>query len=209
MRWDEQVDLFRETASSVVPLVVAIDDPVAPGLGEWTVIELAAHTMRALLTLERYVAGAPVDAPALDDAAAYVAAYLAARSDDAGFDAAVAARGRDSVAAFGDDAGAAFAAATDRVGDLLDGVDGSLVVATPIGSIRLTDYLRTRVMELVMHGMDLAAALAVEWHPPRPALTDTLRLLVEVAVRTERGEDLARLLGGRDGNPARVLPVIR
>ncbi len=127
----------------------------------------------------------------------------------AGFDAAVAARGRESVAALGDDAGAAFAAAADRVGDLLDGVDGSLVVATPIGSIRLADYLRTRVMELVMHGLDLATAIGVEWHPPRPALTDTLRLLAEAAVRVGRGEDLARLLGGRLEDPAEVLPVIR
>jgi uncharacterized protein (TIGR03083 family) len=203
--WAGQVALFRETASRVATLVAGIDHPGQPGLGEWTVIELAAHTMRALLTVEQYVAAAPADGPELYDASAYLAGYLGARSDDAGFDAAVAARGRDSVAALGDDAGAAFAATVERVGELLGTVDGTMVVATPIGSIRLTDYLRTRSMELVMHGLDLATALGVEWHPPRPALTDTLRLLAEAAVLAGRGEDLARLLG----DPAGVLPVIR
>ena len=157
-----------------------------PGLGEWTVIELAAHTMRALTTVEQYVAAGPSGPPQLEDAAAYVAAYLDARRRQPELDAQVAARGRQSVGALGDDPGGEFSATVARVAALLATTDGETTVSTPWGAIRLVDYLRTRVMELVMHGMDLAAALSVDWRPPPEALTDTLHLLSEVAVRTGR-----------------------
>ena len=59
-----------------------------------------------------------------------------------------------------------------------------------------------------MHGMDLAAAVSVDWRPPPEALTDTLHSSSEVAVRTGVGADLARMLGGR-ATAADVLPIIR
>ncbi len=164
--------------------------------------------MRALTTVEQYVAAGPSGPPQLEDAAAYVAAYLDARRRQPELDAQVAARGRQSVGALGDDPGGQFSATVARVAALLATTDGKTTVSTPWGAIRLVDYLRTRVMELVMHGMDLAAAVSVDWRPPPEALTDTLHLLSEVAVRTGVGADLARMLGGR-ATAADVLPIIR
>jgi uncharacterized protein (TIGR03083 family) len=207
--WTTLVDAYRDAAEGVAGLVAAVGDPDGPGLGEWTALELAAHTMRALTTVEQYLdAGEAAGPPDLDDAAAYVASYLEARRRDPGTDAAVAARGREAAPALGDDPGRVFASTTRRVTDLVAAAPPGTVVATPFGSIRLADYLRTRLMELVIHGLDLASAVGVEWHPPTDALGDTLGLLTEVAVRTGRGEDLACLLGGRAA-PADVLPVIR
>jgi hypothetical protein len=205
--WDEVLAGYRAVAEEVAGLVATIDDPEAPGLGEWTVVELAAHTMRALTTVEQYLAAGPAGPPQLEDAAAYVTAYLDARRSDPDLDAQVAARGRDSVLALGDEPGAEFSATAARVTALLASLDGKATVATPWGAIELTDYLRSRVMELVIHGMDLAAALSVDWSPPPAALTDSLHLLAEVAVRTGAGADLARMLGGRPASD--VLPIIR
>jgi hypothetical protein len=205
--WDDVLAGYRVVAEGVAGLVATIADPAAPGLGEWTVVELAGHTMRALTTVEQYLAAGPAGPPQLEDAAAYVTAYLDARRSDPELDAQVAARGRQSVGTLGDDPGAEFSATAARVLALLASVDGKVTVATPWGAIELTDYLRTRVMELVMHGMDLAAALSVEWNPPPAALTDTLHLLADVAVRTGAGPDLARMLGGRPASD--VLPIIR
>lgn len=207
--WADQVAAYAEAAQAVTALVAAIDDPAAPGLGEWTVVELAGHTLRALTTVERYLEAAPVDGPDLADAAAYVTRYLGAHDDDpSGTDAAVAGRGREEAAALGDDTAAVFVAAVARVVARLDTVDPETVIPTAWESIRIDDYLRTRVMELVLHGLDLAAALDVDWDPPAAALADTLLLLTEVAVRRGHGTDLARLLAGRPATAA-VLPVIR
>ncbi len=206
--WAEATGAYRAVAEGVAGLVAAIDDPSAPGVGEWTVIELAAHTMRALTTVEQYLATGSAASPELDGAAAYVAAYLDARRADPGVDATVAARGRQSVGALGDEPGTEFAATAARVVAKLAEADGDTTVTTPWGTIRLVDYVRTRVMELVIHGMDLAAALDTDWRPPPEALIDTLYLLAEVAVRTGRGENLARVLGGRASN-TEVLPIIR
>ncbi len=206
--WAAQVATYVTTAHGVATVVDSIEDPDVPGLGEWTVIELAAHTMRALTTVEQYVAAGAAGPPQLEDAAAYVAAYLDARRRHPELDAQVAARGRRSAGALGDDPGVEFSATVARVAALLATTDGETTVSTPWGAIRLVDYLRTRVMELVMHGMDLAAALSVDWRPPPEALTDTLHLLSDVAVRTGAGPDLARMLGGRV-TAADVLPIIR
>ncbi|MBA2337644.1 MAG: maleylpyruvate isomerase N-terminal domain-containing protein, partial [Acidimicrobiia bacterium] len=159
--------------------------------------------------VERYLEAAPVDGPHLEDAAAYVTRYLGARDDDpGGIDAAVAARGREESAALGEDPAALFAATFARVVARLYTVDPDTVIPTAWASIRIDDYLRTRVMELVLHGLDLAAALDVDWDPPAAALADTLLLLTEVAMRRGHGADLARLLAGRPATAA-VLPVIR
>jgi len=206
--WVEQLTVYRAVARAVADLVAAIDDPGAPGLGEWTVVELAGHTMRALTTVERYLAAAPVPGPELEDAAAYVARYLEERRKDPAMDVSVAARGREEAAQLGDDPATVFGAAVTRVAGLVEAAKPDLVIPTAFASIRLGDYLRTRVMELVLHGLDLAAAIGVSWRPPPEALLDTLGLLSEVAVRTGRGEDLARLLGGR-ASPHDVLPIIR
>jgi hypothetical protein len=49
--------------------------------------------------------------------------------------------------------------------------------------MRLIDYLPTRVFELVVHTLDLAAALSLEVSVPESASSITLHLLADLAAR--------------------------
>jgi hypothetical protein len=56
-------------------------------------------------------------------------------------------------------------------------------VRTPLGGMRLIDYLPTRVFELVVHTLDLAAALSCEITVPENATSVTLHLLADLAAQ--------------------------
>ncbi len=210
MSWNEQVASFTKTAHAVGLIAATIDDPTKPGLGEWDVHALAAHTLRALVTLETYLAEpAPADEPALADASAYFTSYLAVRSaDPQRVDAAVAERGRTTAAATPmSDLASQFDVLAAAVQPLLLAAGPDRHVATPWGPMRLGDYLRTRSFELVVHGLDLAAATGTPAAIPEAALADTLRLLCEVSQRQGIAPDLIRALTGR--TVPDVLPLLR
>src|SRR3954452_18875126 len=113
-----------------------------PGLGEWDVRALVGHTSRALLTVEAYLK-VPAERADVGSTADY---YLATRAIAAGPD--VAQRGRDAGAALGDDPAAAVTEIAARVPRLLDATDGTELVTTVAGGVRLADYLPTRTFEL-------------------------------------------------------------
>jgi hypothetical protein len=210
MSWNEQVERFTETAHAVGLIAATVDDPTKPGLGEWDVHALAAHTLRALVTLETYlVEPAPADEPALADASAYFTSYLAVRSvDPQRVDAAVAERGRTTAAATPmSDLASHFDVLAATVEPLLIDAGPDRHVATPWGPMRLGDYLRTRSFELVVHGLDLAAATSAPAAIPEAALADTLQLLCEVSQRQGIAADLIRVLTGRSG--PNVLPILQ
>jgi len=81
--------------------------------------------------------------------------------------AAVAQRGRDAGAALGADAAEAVAGIADRVLARVSAAEEDSLVATPVGGMRLIDYLLTRTFELTVHTCDLAAALGQGWRCPR------------------------------------------
>ena len=210
MSWAQQVDTFAETARAVGAIVVAIDDPSLPGLGAWDLHALAAHTLRAVTTLESYLSEPePTGEPPLADASAYFSAYLDLRSaDPVRVDAAVAERGRTGAAA-----STLPAIATDftelsaaLVPQLMSGGPDRLI-ASPWGAIRVGDYLRTRSFELVAHGLDLIAATGSDQRLPESALRDALSLLAEIANRRGLTPDLIRVLTGRDADG--VLPLVQ
>ena len=75
------------------------------------------------------------------------------------------------------------------------GADPDRLVATnrlPDAGARLADYLATRVVELVVHGDDLAVSVGVVWNPPAAAAYVACRLLLDLA----RGR-----VGDLDGDP--------
>ncbi len=186
-------DPFQEAAEAAVLLVEQVTDFDRAAIGSWSIGGLVGHMTRALLTPAAYMAEPAPGAVDLQDAAAYIAAYLQRRHQDPGLDAAVAARG---TAAAATDAGAIKRAHADLL-VALDAVPAGRIVATPFGSIRLEDYLRTRTMELVVHSLDLANAIDVEWEPPASALRDVLSLLGEIAMATGRGSQVVLALSGR------------
>lgn len=176
---------FASVAQQVGP-----DRWADPGLGQWCIRDLVGHTSRSLLTIESYLApGQTVADPDLPDTVAYYVAIRPALIDDAY----VAERGRQAGAALGDDPVATIDDLADRVLRLVAASPDDAVITTPWGSIRLIDYLQTRTFELVVHTLDLVAALGLD----APAglsvpMTSCLRLAADLA--DQRGDGAALLL---------------
>ena len=185
-------DHFAEAAAAYADLVAAItpEQWTAPGLGEWDLRALVGHTSRSLITVETYL-GQPATTEDLTSPAEYLAGI--AKVDHAS----VADRGRAAGAALGDDPGAAVRSLLDRVLPLVAGDDDPLIT-TVAGGMRLRQYLPTRTLELVVHGLDIARAAAL----PSPdystgLLTEVLQLAVAAAALGGRGPELLLALTGR------------
>src|SRR4051812_40396246 len=127
---------FGEAAGWFVGVVGQVGDRwERPGLGEGGGRALVGHTSRALLTV-----GACLKVPPRHAAlGSTVDHYLATRATASGAD--VAQRGRDAGAALGDDPVGAVAEIAARVPPLLDAADGTELVTTIAGGMRLADYL--------------------------------------------------------------------
>jgi uncharacterized protein (TIGR03083 family) len=172
---------YREAAEAYVAVVdgIAPDQWSRPTIGDWTVRELVAHTARALLTVETYLAQ-PAARADLDTSAAYFAAGLAPE----GIHADVARRARDQADALGPDVRTEVTEVAQRVLALVDRTPDDAVVGTFVGGMRLIDYLPSRVVELVVHTLDLTDALGGPPVLPSSAASVALATLAEVgAVR--------------------------
>lgn len=148
---------------------------------EWRVIDLIGHGNRAnLLAVEYYER--PVEKVPPD--------YASPEN--------IAKRGREAVAALGDDPPAAVRAAADHAIAVLRRAPDDAVAATPFGVIPMTNYLRSRIAELLLHGLDLGTSV----EPPREALAACAQALVERAVQKGDGLDVVRALSGRAALPS-------
>lgn len=195
--WSTSRQLFRDAADWFVAATAQVGDCWAePGLGEWDLRALVGHTSRSLLTVEAYL-GVPAAAVDLDSPTAY---YLATRSIAGGPE--VAQRGRSAGEALGADPAAAVAAIAMRVLALLDERDGTELVTTVAGGMRLTAYLPTRTFELVVHTLDLLAALDIEAYPPQGAASQSLRLVADLAVAGGQAGPLLLAATGRTCLPS-------
>jgi uncharacterized protein (TIGR03083 family) len=193
--------LFVDTSFSV-----PADHWDRPALGEWSIRDLVGHTSRALLNVETYLArsGAGID---IHDAVEY---FLGALGDSAD-DAAVAERGRLAGAALGDEPADAIRVMAARVVPAVEQAPDDAVVGTPWGGMRLIDYLPTRVFELSIHTLDLAAALDIACHLPSSASMVTWELIAQLARRGGSENDVLRATTGRSalGRTYSVLALTR
>jgi Mycothiol maleylpyruvate isomerase N-terminal domain len=165
------------------------------GLGEWDVRSLVGHTSRSLLTVETYL-GRPAEVVEVESAVGYYAATRAAAAGPG-----VAERGREAGEALGEDPAAAVAHIAARVLPVVTACDGTEVITTIAGGMRLADYLPTRTFELVVHTADLAAAIGVPAEvPPIPAV-QALELVSQLAVEGGLAGTLLRAATGREGLP--------
>lgn len=194
--WDRSRRAFEEAAGWFVATTRLVGDRWdLPGLGEWDVRSLVGHTSRAMLTVESYL-DRPAAAVEVKSATGY---FVATRTMADGPD--VAARGRDAGTALGHDPAASVAAIAARVLPLVRGCDGTEVLTTVAGGMRLSDYLPTRTFELVAHTTDLAAALGVPADVPEVPALESLGLVSRMAVHDGRAGVLLRAALGRDGLP--------
>ncbi len=190
--WDESRRAFADAAEWFVGTTRLVGDRwAAPGLGEWDVRALVGHTSRSLLTVETYLSR-PAVAVEIASPADYVRSTRAIAAGDE-----VAQRGRDAGAALGGDPASAVADITARVLPLIDARDGTELVTTIAGGMRLSDYLPTRTFELAVHTADLAAALGLPTHVPATAATQSLHVVADVAVGDGRAGGLLLLATGR------------
>lgn len=168
-----------------------------PGLGAWTVRSLAGHTARSIVTVENYVSSEAPSTAILPTAEAYYAAIATASASTADA-AAVEARGVAAGEWLGSDPVARVADVLGRVRELLASQPAHRVV-TVIGglSIPLTEYLRTRVFELVVHSIDLSRATGLSSGLPQDALDSAAGLASAIAVSRGDGEELLLALTGR------------
>src|SRR4051794_22073441 len=195
--WDDSRRAFRDAAEWFVRTAALVGDRWDhPGLGEWDVRALVGHTSRSLLTVESYLAR-PAPDVAVPTPDAY---YLATSAVAAG--PAVAERGRDAGAALGADPAAAVAGIAARVLPLVGERDGTELVTTLAGGMRLADYLPTRTFELAVHTADLATALGLPPEVPRTAAAQALHLVADLAVANALAGPLLLAATGRPGLPS-------
>jgi len=195
--WDASRRAFADAAEWFVRTAGLVGDGwEQPGLGEWDVRALVGHTSRSLLTVETYLAR-PAVAVEIPSPVGY---YRATREAAAG--PAVAERGRDAGAALGRDPAAAVAEIAARVLPLVDAQQGTELLTTIAGGIRLADYLPTRTFELAVHTADLTAALGLPPDVPPTAAAEALQVITDLAVDGGRAGELLLATTGRTGLPA-------
>ncbi|WNV85971.1 maleylpyruvate isomerase N-terminal domain-containing protein [Umezawaea sp. Da 62-37] len=169
----------------------------ASGLGEWTVRELYAHVGRGVTTTAELVAVG--SGPELPDAASY---FLALRE-------------LGPTGAVGVAAAAKEWAAERDVGTLVGDFDGLAakvvadvravgtgVVTTIAGTMRMSDYVLTRVLEATVHLLDLVAVVPGAAEVPEAALRRAVDVLTDLTPPAE----LIALATGRPSGV--VFPVL-
>jgi uncharacterized protein (TIGR03083 family) len=185
-------ETFAEAARTFADLVrrIPADRWDGPGLGEWDLRALVGHTSRSLITVETYLAQ-----PAETEAAPTPAAYYVAM---AGLDPeGVVGRGLAAGKALGDNPAEFIDALAERVPALAKTAGNPLITAA--GGMRLENYLPTRSFELVVHSLDIAAAVP---HIEAPEFSDQLlsqvaRVAATAAVLFGRGVEMMLALTGR------------
>jgi hypothetical protein len=174
-------------ASAAEHLVATLDgltgvDLELPATDAWRVRELAAHAARGLQVVET-VLDTPVDpsSPRLDTAADYYRAAFAVEGLHAGIEQ----RARDAAEAMGDDPAAFAREAVGRVLPRVAATPGATEVQHAVGRLLLSEYLRTRVLELVLHTVDLQLALGRPASAPPSAAAVTARLVLDLSDRAD------------------------
>lgn len=167
-----------------------------------TVHELAAHAWRGSSRLfELFAAGLVDDEPEKDGVSYY-------RYDPAVLGPAVLRRARETATRFASGAELAEAWARDWPAALGESramlAREDPVLRGPLGTIRLSEYLRTRIVEVTVHHMDLRDALGLDPDPDPGALEatgDVLRGLLGTDLRPLGTDDVRFVLTGTGRGP--------
>lgn len=195
----EVVTAFRLASTWWRSLAGAVDDHQweQSGLGEWTVRELVAHTNRAYKTIADYVGGEEKDPTEIYSAASYFRIVLAEQTPHVH----IAARAHREALEVSD-----WASTTDDLAAtamaIVDSRSPDTTMHLMVGEMQLDQYLATRVVELVVHGLDLSAAIDLPTTPPPEAARVALTALLDLAT----GVDLSQILRLLTGRPA-ALPL--
>lgn len=189
----ETADAFRYASHWWRSIVGAVEDHQwnQPGVGEWSVRELVAHGDRAYKTVIEYLGSDTKDPTEIYTAAAYFRTVLAEETPHVH----IAARAKREAAERAD-----WVMATDEFAQhaeqLIADTPGDATVHLFVGEMQLDQYLATRVIELVIHGLDLSTAIGLPVTPPPAAIEVALRVLIDLGNASDLTAVL-RLLTGR------------
>ncbi len=190
-------EAYEEAARYFVSVVERIPEEkwAEHGLGEWNVRDLVGHASRAVSTVETYTAN-PSSKP--------VTGYNVSTPDGdrTALDKAVAERGREAGKALGDEPAAAVRELADRVLTKLPTMPDDFRFETPFGVVELGDYLPSRVLELVIHTLDIANSTGLDVAVPETAMREAIGRLGRSAVRRGDGPLVAMALTGRAQLPS-------
>ncbi|MCU1369890.1 MAG: hypothetical protein JWO77_1084 [Ilumatobacteraceae bacterium] len=192
----ETLTAFRESGHWWRSLVGGVDDHQwdLVALGEWTVRELVAHGARAFRTVSDYVGGEVKDPAPISSAAQYFRIVLAEQTPHLH----IANRARKEAREDTD-----WVEATDRYWAAAELVVSKVPADTDVhlfvGEMALSQYLATRVVELVVHGTDLAEAIGIPSPPPPSGARVAIEVLLDLSTADDAASVL-RLLTGRPGS---------
>jgi uncharacterized protein (TIGR03083 family) len=186
-------ETFAEAARTFADLVRRIppDRWDGPGLGEWDLRSLVGHTSRSLITVETYLRQ-PADTEEVPTPAAY---YVAISGIDPH---SVVGRGVAAGQALGENPAESVDSLAERVPALVE-TAGNPLITTAAGGMRLETYLPTRSFELVVHSLDIAAAVPDIEGPEfsDQMLSQVARVAATSAVLLGHGVELMLALTGR------------
>lgn len=183
----------------------------------WSVFELAVHAWRGSMRIREMIAAGPVESEAEKDAVTYC------RFDSSAMAPAIAQRASED-AALHDPAVFASTWRDDWKAALDLAGDPSLIYPGVFGLMAMGEYLKTRVLEVTIHTMDLRDALGLAPDPTLHGLTvtcDVLRGLLGTDLRALGVDDVrfALTATGREplndsekellGPLADLMPVLR
>jgi uncharacterized protein (TIGR03083 family) len=207
--WPAEISAFAEECAAVDATLAGIEagDWDRPALGEWSVAELVAHLIRAANRIDVFLQQGSTG-PAVHDRVSYFKFDLAAHAP------AIAQRAREEAAAVTPaELPARFAAGWRASVTRAVALPGDHVRATVRGPMRLDEYAATRVLELVVHHMDLRAALDI---PPvtTPAAGRLTMHILEGLLGSPRPRNLGRTrfiltATGRLPSDDKRFPVLR
>lgn len=156
-----------------------------PGLGEWTVHQLCVHLTRGVGRLGAYL-DQPVEGEAVKDRVSYF------QYDAAAIAPGVAARAaKEAEALPPEQVGQAFADVWRDSVAKGRAVDAHRVMATPFGAMHVQEYTATRVLEAVVHHLDLRRALDRPADPD-PVAADIVTEILEGLLDGPRPRNLGR-----------------
>jgi uncharacterized protein (TIGR03083 family) len=186
-------ETFAEAARTFADLVRRIPPNRwdGPGLGEWDLRSLVGHTSRSLITVETYL-GQPADTEEVPSSAAYYVAVAAIDPQS------VVGRGVAAGQALGKNPAQSVDALAERVPALVERA-GNPLITTAAGGMHLEAYLPTRSFELVVHSLDIAAAVPDVEGPEfsDQLLSQVARVAATSAVLLGHGVELMLALTGR------------
>ncbi|MCU7722608.1 maleylpyruvate isomerase N-terminal domain-containing protein [Actinoplanes sp. KI2] len=192
---------YRSAAVAYADLVARLpterwDEPAA--LGEWTLRDLVGHTVGSALRQVPEVLAKPATELQVATPEGYFAYGRGVPADVLRI--AVAASSEDAHAtgaALGDDPATMVGELAGRATQALAEAGDDDIVTTPVGGMRVRDWLPTRTFELVVHGLDAAAAGGVPHGLSLEAIAEATTMASRLAIALGDGEALLRALTGR------------